>query len=374
MGPSTLPARPLLPGFFRVVAMGPDSVQLRSAGRVIRLAGPGMGELGAPLLAALDGRSTLAELAARFPLERESLEQLIRRLHHDGVLVDEGAGRATASNGNPATSEFLGVVGLPVAAAEAALSEARVLFAGLGAPARIAARHLAASGVGTLVLADPGKVTAMDQAILASAPLDTGRPRSWVVAGECLQAARVATRGAGRPTVVMEGGGTIGEILERSVPLGLVVAEVDESGEQAELVNAACLAAGVSALFHEVTTLEALIGPTVTPAGTACHECLVSRRVSHLRYYEEHLAYQRSLRSGELPARQPALLPGCAAMVGGVLSLEALGLLTGAPRSATTGGVLTADFRTLQIRRQTLLAVPGCPACGSSQLEVSVGR
>lgn len=373
-GRRPLPSRPLLPGFFRMIPMGPDSVQLRSAGRVIRLAAPGIGEYGPPLLSALDGRSTLAELASRFPLERAALELLVRRLHDDGVLVAGAEGNGGPPPGNLAVSEFHDVVGEAAGDAHAALARARVLFVGLGPVARTAARNLAAAGVGTLVLADVAPVTALDQAILPGASEETGRPRSRVSAGECLQAAKVAIGGFHCATVVMEGSGGIREILERSTPVDLVVVEVDESTEQAEAANAACLAAGVAALFHEVTTLEGVVGPRVESGGPGCYRCLLSRRTSHLRFYEEHLAYLRSLRSGDIPARPPALLGGGAAMVGGALSVEIIGLLTGSRRPVSSQRtVLVADFRTSEIRREKLLAVPGCPTCEAVE-EVTVNQ
>jgi molybdopterin/thiamine biosynthesis adenylyltransferase len=302
-------------------------------------------------------------------------------------------------------AELHGVLGLPAAQGPARLAAARVVFAGLGPAARIAARLTAASGVGTLVLADAGVVTDMDQATLPAATTDTGRPRARLAAEECLQAARVAVPGGTGPTVVMEGEGPFPEILRRARPVSLVVAEVDESGERAEAVNAACLEAGVPVLFHEETTLEAVIGPATVSASAPCYQCLVSRRLSHLRHYDEHLAFQKALRAGEVAGRQPAVLGGCAATVGGLLAVEVLGLLSGAPAPATAAapapdtaaalataaapdpdaaappapapapatGLLVADFRTSEVRREALLAVPGCPACGSRQLEVVLG-
>lgn len=363
-GGAELPVRPLLPGFFRVIPMGPDSIQLRSAGRVVRLVAPRLGELGPPLLAALDGHTTLAELCRRVPLDEAVVEQLVRRLHAGGVLIDgdpDGGGDTDA-----VSAEFYEVVhgGGRAAAARAALAGARVLVAGLGPVARTAARNLAVSDIAALVLADGGTVTAMDQAIVPGGRRDGGRPRPRVVAEECIQAAEAAAPGTLPPVVAMEGEAPIAEILQRSAPLSLAVVQVDESGEQAEAANAACIAAGVSALFHHETTLEGVVGPTVVAGEPGCFTCLVHRRTSHLRYYDEHVVYQQGLRTGEVPAHQPALLGAFATLVGGVVAAEALALLTGSP-SVISGGVLTADFKTLEVRRDTLVAVPGCPSCGS---------
>jgi bacteriocin biosynthesis cyclodehydratase domain-containing protein len=171
----------------------------------------------------------------------------------------------------------------------------------------------------------------------------------------------------------MEGPGPIDDILERSGPFNLVMVEVDESAERATAANIVCLGAGVTALFHELTTLGGVVGPTVASFTTSCYECLMTRHSSHLRFYDEHVASVRSLRSGEVQVRQPAILAGGAAMTGGILSLEAMRLLTGTPPPATTDAILRADFRTLQVRREPLLGVPGCPAC-SQEAEVLLGR
>ena len=372
--PRGRPAKPRLPGFFRVIPMGPDAMQLRSAGRVLRLAGPGMGEYGPPLLSALDGRATLAELGARFAVDQPDLERLIGRLGELGVLDDGPARNGASASANLATSEFVATRGGGGVDAPGVLAGARVLFSGLGPVARIAARHLAAAGVGTLVLADPGPVTAMDQAILpadCSDGGDGGRARSWAAADECLAAAKRARPGAALPTVAIEGDAPIEEMLERSAPLALAAIEVDEPGVEAEAANGACLAADVPAIFHEVSMLEGIVGPTGAPR--PCYQCLASRRASHMRYYDEYVGYRQGLRSGEIASRQPALLGGNAAIAGGLLSVEMLGLLLGRAGASETGTILVADFRTMEVRREAFLAVPGCPACGSRQEQVVLG-
>lgn len=358
---SPLPNRPLLPGFFRAIAMGEDQVQLRSAGRVIRLEGPRFGQIGPSLLSALDGRRTLADLSAQFPLADGSLEQLLRRLHDDGVLVD-GAEEGPDGSRNAGLAEFMVSANLDLDGAYEALHEAKVLLAGLGPVARMAARSLAASGVGTLVLADPGEVSVIDQATLPSEPQYTGRPRSRVAAMECMDGAQGAMPGATRgPTVVMEGDNPVAA-LRRAGPLTLVIAEVGEEDGDAETINEACLSTGVDALFHQTTPLEAMITTVLARGPGGCHECQVARRDSHLRYYDEYEAFRRALSAGQVAPRQPAVLVGAATMTAGMLAMEALAVLSSS-RRRTRSEVVVADFRSLEVRREILLAVPGCRAC-----------
>jgi len=151
--------------------------------------------------------------------------------------------------------------------------------------------------------------------------------------------------------------------LQKDVDLAVI--EVDQSGARAEALNAACLSAGIPFLMHTTTAFDATVGPSLAPPfDSGCHLCLVKRRLSHLRHYDEQIAYQSSLRDGGTPERPPSLLGGCASVVSGLLAAETLRLVGGLEPATTCGGVLRADFRTLQVTRAPLQPIPGCAACG----------
>ncbi len=365
-----IPARPMLPGFFRVIPMGPDMLQLRSAGRVLRVGGPGVGDFGPRLLGALEGGCSLADLVDRMELEPGPATDLIAHLYSQGVVSD-GADADGKEFGWPAgraggpTDEVVSELGRSPVAVRVATTAARVAVVGLGPVGRLAARQLAAAGIGELVLADAAAVTPGDQWAVPGVPSDLGRPRSEVTAEEC-----VAVRPGRRPRPAVRS--TTDPVGSIATDVDLVVVEVDEVGAAASLANRACMAAGVVSLFHSVTALDAVVGPCVTPGTPGCHECLVERRLSHIRHYDEHVAYQQWLGEGGI-APEPGLLAGFASLVAGLVSMEALRSVGRFQNPVSTGGVLVADLRTSQVRREALLPVPACPACDALQPEAVLG-
>lgn len=350
-----VPARPLLPGFYRVIPMGADALQLRSAGRVVRVGGPGVGQFGPGLLGALDGRDSVATLVDRLALEPGPAADLVRNLHAQGIVLDaadepdlERAGGAFGPG------EVYAQMSPHGAAVEAAVAASRVAVVGLGPVGRAAARHLAGAGVGELVLVDAGPVTALDQSALAAGSADIGRSRVDVTAEECLQ-----DPASGPATVVRRAPEPFA--VEPDV-VDLVVVEVDEARQRSALLNRRCVTTGVAALFYSAGTFQGVIGPLVAKGSQGCHQCLVDRERSHIRHYDEHLAYERWVVDGGTQAA--AMLSGFASVVAGLVALEVLRRVGGFQEPLTSGGVLVAELRTSLVRRESLLAVPGCPACG----------
>ncbi len=315
----TLPARPLLPGFYQVIPMGKDALQLRSAGRVVRLAGPGVGDFGPRLMHALDGRRGLAAVVEQLELEPEPVADLVAQLRAQGVVSD--AGDAGPGADAVVAGELYALLGARPDAVQAALSAASVTFIGVGPVATLAARHLASTGVGTI----------------ESIGVADDRPLSAVVAG-----------------------------------CDLVIVEVDERRDRAKQAGRACEEARVAALFHSVTTLRAAVGPLVLPGTPGCLECVELRRLSHLRHYDEDVAYQQWLDTSGT-SNEPSLFSGFASVVAGLLSVEALKKLGGFLPPVTVRGLLTADIATSVVRREQLLPVPGCPGC-DVDMRVQAGR
>ncbi|HEX2699946.1 MAG TPA: TOMM precursor leader peptide-binding protein [Acidimicrobiales bacterium] len=357
-------AKPVLPGFYRVIPMGPDTLQLRTSGKVLRVATPGVGDFGARLLGALDGQRTLAEVVEQLELDRDAAAELVRQLLHAGVLSDASDDAAHAPppvGGNAAAHELYGELGHRPGSVQAAISGARVAMVGLGPVARLAARHLAAAGIGELVLVDDAVVTSTDQFVLAGDASGVGWSRAEVARDECSLASPT-----GDPrSLVRITGDAVGHVARQ---VDLVVVEVDEAGDRVASANDECLAAGVPALFHSATTLDAVVGPMALPGTQGCYRCLARRGLSHIRHYDEMVAYQQFLVDGN-GARQPGLISGFAAMIAGLLSLEALRQVGGFLDPVTVGGVLMTDVRTSLVRREELLPVPACPACDAREQE-----
>lgn len=347
-----------MPGFFRVIPMTSDSVQLRSAGRVARIAGSGLGDRLPALLAALDGSATVPELAQRFGLNQEVVERLVTRLHESGILMD-GAWDADGPG-----SEFYAEMGTVPSEVEDRIAVATVAVVGLGPVGRLAARLLASAGVGELRLADISTITPLDQSLLGHdssvANGDIGRSQAVVAADECRRPGQAVSSATGEDLESLLAG------------VDLVIATVDEVELRAVAVSRAALAARVPYLFHALTTLEGLVGPSGLPPESPCYECLVWRRASHLRHHEEHVAYQEHLRSGDLPSHAPAPAAGGAVIVAGLVAAEALRVLGRFAVPRTRDGILVADFRTLEVRHEPVLPAPRCPACGSHVQEVAL--
>ena len=349
----TTPARPFLPGFYRVIPMGNDAVQLRSAGRVVRLAGPGVGEFGPLLLDALDGWQDLPTIVERLGLVMGPVTDLVGQLHAQGVITDVDTDDHPAPRGH--ASEVYAELGAHPGDVHAALAGACVAILGLGPVARSAARHLASAGAGEIRLVDDGLVTSTDQVACAGPAAAAGRSRTTVASQECAAVAPTESS-----SVIVARTGDLPGVV---AGCDLVVVEVDEGRARASEAAQACLDAGVAALFHSASTLRATVGPMVVPGTPGCLECLELRRLSHLRHHDEDVAYRRWLESGGAP-RQPAMLSGFTSVVAGLVSVEVLRKVGGIQPPVISSAVLTAVAGTSEVRREPLLPVPGCPGCG----------
>lgn len=355
-----LPARPRLPAFFRLVPMDADRVLVCGSGRTARLAGAGLGTWGVQLLSALDGHSSPEELADRFGVALEQVQQLLDHLRRQAIVHDMAEeDRLPSHSADVVVTQLASELALSPESARAALASSRVAVVGLGPVARLAAQHIVRAGVAHLVLADDRVVSEMDEGVLGAA----GRPNSRRSEASADQARCIeAHHPPGRSTAVAVVGddGIAGSLTQ----VDLVLAEVDPSGQRAEALNAACLETGTPVLFHSTTTFDGKVGPLVGSGQSACYECLRIREDSHRRNYEEHEAYRRHLRASEHPDPEAALLPGTAAMMAGLLSTEAVRFLAGFAGAVGDAQVLVVDLRRLQVHSEGCLAVPDCPACG----------
>lgn len=358
-----LPTRPLLPGFFQVVQMSPDSVQLHSAGRILRLKGNRLGDVAFPLLNALDGTLSVAEIATRLDLPPAVVTQLVRRLADEGIVQDaDGPEPVSAACG---AGQFFAESGRDSTTIQRALTRATVVVLGLGPVGRFVARHMAAAGVGHLVMADSRLVTTLDVAVTGG-PDALGRPRSQAAEDECPALPEAHCRSVdidwNEPSS-----------LEPAVAgADLVVLEIDGLRPQAGRVQSWLLHRLVPVLPVAVTSVEALVGPFTADGRGPCHRCGRDRRLSHLRHFDEHLAFDAALEDGRIRDQPAALLSASASIVGGIASLEALRLIGDRAAAATPGAVMVTDFRTMETTRHVLLRVPGCPECDAGSEEVEV--
>ncbi len=348
--------------------MGGQGVQLRSAGRVIRLSGPGMAEVAPAVLGALDGRFTTTELAERLGFELHVVDAVVRPLMASGVVQD-----AAAWERPPVLAvarDHFAELGADPAEVQTALARARVGFVGLGPMARVAARHLAAAGVGEMVLVDDAVVGDHDDIVAGLAGASSGlrRRRADVATEECRAASDGAMRVSSRPTPRADDAEATGSLL---ADVDLLLVDAVDAEKLISVLNLACLRGDGRLLPWSVTFREAFVGPLVQERVIPCYLCAQTRRLSHLRHHDAHVAFRAAVDGGAITAPQVAVLSGHVSVVAGLLGLEVLRIVGGFAPAVTAGAVLVADFATLEVRREEILAVPGCPACGEAEVTLA---
>jgi bacteriocin biosynthesis cyclodehydratase domain-containing protein len=123
-------------------------------------------------------------------------------------------------------------------------------------------------------------------------------------------------------------------------------------------VNRACFDAGVAFITMSHSPPVARVGPLYVPGETGCFECQERSYRERFPLYDE-LVEQRRGR----PSEAATLGPVCA-FVGGQVALEALHQLTGLVPPATRGASYAYDLRTMEVTREEVPRLEGCPVCG----------
>lgn len=345
-----LPRCPLLSGLYHIVSLDEDRVQIANANRSVVLSGSSFARRVSPLLHALEGKSEVSDLEARFgDIVRPVLHALLAK----GLLTD-GSGEADSAWSAPQrAAEGLAVRCSPGEAVRR-LTKATVLVAGCGPVGGMVAVLLAKAGAGRLILVDNAEVSAVDVAVSpVLAPRDENRPRAEVSAERCAALTRAAVE-----THVLPVG--------REVVCGgdLAVIELDHGERQAHSVGPElCLSAGLPHLCYSQDGLQATIGPLVGSQGKPCRRCLDIRRKSFIAHLPEHEAY---LRHRELVSPHPdSYLSAHTSLLAGLICTESLRALMGEV-PAMSSGILFVDLGAMTFTPETLLSVPGCPACSAA--------
>jgi bacteriocin biosynthesis cyclodehydratase domain-containing protein len=346
------PEHPTLSRLYEVIPLDADRIQVGNASRSVVLRGPGLADRVMPLFGALDGASTRAELTSHFP---GLAPQLLRSLTEKGMLVDGGA---SLSQSGPMALTAAGLGGLSPSAVGESLGDATVAFVGCGPVAAMAAMQLAKAEIGRLLLSDDGALTSSEVAVSPLLePSARGGSRSQAVVDLCRKAS---------PTVAEA---CAPEVARTAASSGLTVIEGrDDSGIPLSSEADAALAAGQPFLVHSQDGLEAFVGPYVPPGGHPCHRCAETRRLGHVEHLDEFLAFRRA--RADRDSLPDAFLAAHVSFVSGLLAVEVLRILTGAPH-LTDGGVAVVDLEALEVRREGLLPVPQCGGCVSAPADES---
>ncbi|MGI5271146.1 TOMM precursor leader peptide-binding protein [Nonomuraea sp. CA-218870] len=366
----TLPARPWVPGWYRVSTTPSGTVRLDSLTRSFALdhVAPGLLQRLLPLL---DGTRRIEDIRAQLDghdARPALVDDLLGALHTQGVLRD-GPPECTALTAGEQRwwrqqADFFGHFSaasdstlpsrpdVPASGShyQARLREAVVAVLGCGRLGSQVARDLAASGVGELVCVDDGPVA--EEAARADAWYDLrhrGRPSAEVVC-------ELVGQTSPHCRAVPAGSGTWQDLLERCDAV-VLAGDVFRPAEY-ESVNRAVMSSGTPWTSCRTVGLEVLIGPTVLPGRSACWTCFDDRRRSHLTRYEEAALVEHIWGEGAAPPFL-AVVPGLS-----LVALEVVKLITGFAPATTVDGLLAIDVLSSTTTLHPVLRVPRCRSCG----------
>ncbi len=341
----------------------PDgTLYLLRAGAGDDLALPDLDPSQRALVDGLDGTRSPEELAALHPaLTPGDVSATVEQLAELGLVEDAAADGDWLSGAEQTRYdrqlEYFGeLVGGSEsrAACQARLREARVVVIGLGGLGAWALWALAAAGVGELagVDGDVVELSNLNRQTLYR-ERDLGQPKALATA---------RTVAEFNSAISFE---AIDRRLESPAEVASVVGGADFVIEAADWppyrlsrwINACCAAAGVAHIGASQFPPVIRVGPTFTPGRPGCLACVEESARGRDPLFDELAAWRE--RSDTLAA---TFAPACA-LIGGILSGDAIHHLTGLAEPATLGASLVIDIRTLAVRRLPVEPVADCPVC-----------
>jgi molybdopterin/thiamine biosynthesis adenylyltransferase len=224
------------------------------------------------------------------------------------------------------------------------LARARVLVIGVGALGSPAAWHLAAAGVGTLLLVDPDRVELSnlprqllyDEACIGRLKVDCAAERLRArVSGPRVEVSATEVTADNAAALIATADFTIDATDGARVKFAI--------NDAAVAVRRPFCHAGVLGFFGQLLTVH--------PGDGACLRCL----------------FPVAPDDGEIATcRQAGVVAPIAGIIGALQAAEAISVLLGEPRA---GGLLTYDGRTGRWRRVALRRNPRCPLCAPEAVE-----
>lgn len=349
----------LVPGV-EVIRLDGDDALLRSDTLALRLEGPSARLFTEALVPHLRTPTTLGELQAALPnVDAQSV-----RVFLDG-LVTAGALTHAPAREHPAADAPL--VALMTQLGRDGdlrpLRALRIAVVGLEAHGSHLAAALAAFDVGALTLVDPFPIRESHRTLLPMAQgLTVGTPRATALA-DALRQTNTTTRIAVSETLSRE------QVDRIAARCDVLVSCIDRGFAAANLwVNRASLSRHLPALYGQIATARALVGPLVVPGETACYMCWRMRAIASEEDFEAAMRFEELNDARREPAQdRGGVLPGLPAYVGSLLLTEIVKLSLGIAPSVLTGRVHEFNGLTFQVDTHTILQLPDCPACGSPQ-------
>lgn len=241
--------------------------------------------------------------------------------------------------------------------AQRRLMRSTITLVGCGALGTWTAMSLACAGVGRLVLVDDDVVELgnLNRQILFR-HADVGRPKVEAAAEALV---------AYDPRLVVERVprriSSAADAAEVMAGADLVVATADDPPYAIDRwVNAAATGRGIPHVTASLLPPHVRLGPLVRPGVTGCFEC------QHRAARRSHPDHDALVAYRERHRRATPAIGSLSALVGSVLSNDAIHLLTGAATPATEGHALLVDGRDLTVTREAVPRDPGCEVCGAA--------
>jgi len=344
-----------------VVPLSDESILFRSNTLAVKIDGSMAAWLNGHVLPLLKEPRSLSGLTAQ--IGNVSADDL--RGHLDSLVnarVLERAPQADAFKTNSPLAAFIENLGVDPNEAAERLGDLRVGIFGLEAHGAHLALELARIGVGACVLADSFPTEAGDELLMPPAAFHEGISRQQNVSQAIAAIA---------PLVKI----TLADQLSRdsvaaiAENVSVLVGCFDRRFETAHhWINRAAIATKKPALFSEISTHIATIGPHVLPEQSACYMCYRMRRVACEENYDEAMAYETFLNKGTQPSLSArATPPFLASHVASILAGELLKSFALAIPATLAGRILEFNALSLESDFHTVLRQPDCPVCGGEK-------
>jgi len=314
------------------------------------------------LLAALDGRSSFAELVARFGTQpvQDCLAQLEGVEALEDAADDDRIPRRVWDRFDRQLRYFGDVSeGRLPSECQRSLEDARVAVLGVGGLGGWSALALACHGIGEMLLVDFDRVELcnLNRQVLYS-EADIGRSKA-LVAAERLVAFNSSMHVEVREQR-LDSEAAVANVIAGS---NVVIDAVDWPALDIERwVNSACFGAGIPFVAMSHFPPVARVGPFYIPGRTGCYACQETAYRRSYPLYDEVVEQQRAKSS---PA---ATLGAACALIGGHVALDIVHYLTGLAEPSSQGASNIFDLRTMKIEREPVVPIPDCSVCGAIEL------
>ena len=343
-----------------VVPLGDESILFRSNTLAVKIDGSMATWLNGHVLPLLKEPRSLADLSAQVDVSADDLRGHLDSLVSARVL--ERASEPDAFKTRQPLAAFVENLGIDPNEATERLRNLRVAIFGLEAHGAHLALELARLGVGSCILADSFPTVASDELLMPAAAFREGVSRQENVS-KAIRGIAPSMKVTLADELSRESVSAIAE--NATVLLGCF----DRGFETAQhWVNRAAIAANKPALFAEISTHIAMIGPQVLPGQSSCYMCYRMRRVACEENYDEAMAYETFLNKGTQPSLSArATPPFLAAYVASILTGELVKSFALAIPPTLAGRVLEFNALNLESSFHTVLRQPDCPVCGSEK-------